>query len=393
MKRISYVCRSLFGTVFMTMMALMVVTMMVLVSCSSENKGASPAADSGNPSDEKVAVISNTSEGLWGEEKRIRLEEESIIGTEYGDDSEMFGYIRDVAFDGEDNLFVADSYELEVKVFDDQGNFLKRFGREGAGPGEFQTIDDIHWCRFDNLLYIADRRNNRIAQFSPDGKFHKAFKTTQFKIRVMKIDSYEDGMFVLSGMRFGGNFADYRIITVDHAFENVLAECGEEFPVHSVGMDIFPNFSDVRILSGVQLYYTSPSEYKIVLLDKNLNRHSIIKKSHPRMFTPQYVRGFYADFNSIESITKVNGYYVAGVFYTDTEEIPLFQEKRDLGNFMDNVKEAGYQLDFFDDDFRFLTSAKIPSERRLAGADGKGRLYFIENEPYPRLIRCRMIME
>lgn len=53
-----------------------------------------------------MEVISNTSEGLWGEEKRIRLEEEWIIGTEDGDDSEMFGYIRGVAgADGKGRLY------------------------------------------------------------------------------------------------------------------------------------------------------------------------------------------------------------------------------------------------------------------------------------------------
>jgi hypothetical protein len=370
-----------------------IILMMMFVSCSTDSKGTSSLAKSGNTADENVEIISNTAKGLWGEDKTIRLDEELIIGKEYGDDTEIFGYIRGVAIDGEDNIFVADSYELTIKVFDDQGNFLERFGREGAGPAEFQTIDDIHWCRFDDLLYVVDRRNNRIAQFSPDGKFNKAFKTTKFKIRVMKIDSYEDGTFALSGMRFGGDFADYRIILVDHAFENVIAECGEDFPVHSVGMDMFPDFSDVRILSGVQLYYTSPSEYKIVLLDNNLNKIKIIEKSHPRMFPPQYVRGFYADFNGIENISRVNGNYVAGVSYTNSEEIPQFQQKMDFANFVDNEKEAGYQLDLFDIGFRFLASTKIPSERRLSGADSKGRLYFIENEPFPRLIRCRLITE
>ena len=350
-------------------------------------------ANSGSPSDENVEVISNASKGLWGEDNTLHLEEELITGKEYGDDSEMFGYIRGVAFDEEDTIFIADSYELEVKVFDDQGNFLERFGREGEGPGEFQTIDDIHWCRFDNLLYIVDRRNNRIAQFSPDGKFIKAVKTTKFKIRVEKIDSFEDGTFILSGMRFGGDFADYRIITVDHALENVIAECGEDFPAHTVGMDMSPDFSDVCILSGDQLCYTSPSEYKIVLLDKNLNKSKIIEKSYPRMFPPQYVRGFYADFNGIENVARVNGNYVAGVSFTKAKEIPLFQEKKDLVNFVENEKATGCQLDLFDSEFRFLASVKVPSRRRLGGADSQGRLYFIENEPFPQLIRCRLITE
>ena len=344
-------------------------------------------------SEENVETISHSSAGLWGEDKTIVLEEDLIIGKEYGDDSEMFGYIRAIAFDGEGNIFVVDSYEHAIKVFDENGKFIRRFGREGSGPGEFQTIDDIHWCPSDNLLYISDRRNNRINQFSPDGKFIKAFKTTKFKIRVLKIDSYDDGKFVLSGMRFGGNFADYRIILADNSFENILAECGEDFPIHSVGMDYYPNFSDVGIISGAQLYYTSPSAYEIVLLDNNLKKSKIIKKSDPRMFTPQYVRGFYSDFNGIENIARVNGNYVVGISYTKAKEIPLCKEKIELIDFVDNQKELGYQLDIFDSDFRFLGSLKIPPKRRLAGADSEGRLYFIENEPFPRLLRYRSIPE
>lgn len=365
-----------------------IIVIIMCASCSSEKGKAARKTNFEKSTDENVETISNSSEGIWGEDKTCLLEEELIIGKEYGEESEMFRYIRGVTFDAADNLVVNDSYELVVKIYDERGKFLKSFGREGAGPGEFETIDDIHWCRLDNLLYIPDRRNNRINQFTPDGEFVRAIKTTKFKIRVQRIDSFEDGKFMLSGMRFGGDFADYRIIVVDHSLENVIAEYGEDFPIHSVGMDYFPNFADVGIVSGIQLYCTSPSAYKIVLLDKNLNKSKIIEKSHPRMFTPQYVHGFYSDFNGIENMAQVNGNYVVGVFYTNAKEIPLFQQKMELVNFVDNEKEMNYQLDFFDSDFQFLTSVKIPPERRLAGADSKGRLYFIENDPFPRIIRC-----
>jgi hypothetical protein len=60
----------------------------------------------------------------------------------------------------------------------------------------------------------------------------------------------------------------------------------------------------------------------------------------------------------------------------------------ELVNFVDNEKELGYQMDIFDSDFQLLASVKIPPERRLGGVDSKGRLYFIENDPFPRIIRC-----
>jgi hypothetical protein len=198
---------------------------------------------------------------------------------------------------------------------------------------------------------------------------------------------------MLTGMRFGGNFADYRIIIVDHSFDNVLAEYGEDFPIHQIGMDYFPNFSDVGIISGTQLYYTSPSEYKIVLFDNNLAKSKIIKKTHPKMYVPQYVNGFYSDFNGIENIGMVNGNYIVGVSYSNAAEIPLFKQKMEFANFVDNENESSYQLDIFDGDFQFLTSVEIPPGRRLADIDSKGRLYFIENDPFPRLIRCTIKAE
>jgi len=296
-----------------------VIVIVMFVSCSSEKGDETRTITPEKSSEENVETISNTSEGLWDEDKTIKVEEELIIGKEYGEEAEMFRYIRGITFDAEDNFYVNDSYELVVKIYDDRGKFIKSFGREGGGPGEFETIGDIHWCRLDNFLYIPDRRNNRINQFSRDGKFVKAFKTTKFKIRVQRIDSFEDGKFMLAGMRFGGDFADYRIIVVDHSLENVIVEFKEDFPIHSVGMEYFPNFSDVGIISGSQLYYTSPSAYKIVLFDENLTKRKIIKKTHPKMFAPQYVNGFYSDFNGIENMAIVNGNYVVGVSYSNVK--------------------------------------------------------------------------
>jgi hypothetical protein len=369
-----------------------IIVLVLFISCSSEKKeDLFPSATSDKSSEESVEIVSNTSEGLWGQDKRVSLEEELVIGKEYGRDEEMFGYIRTITFDGEDNIFVADSYGLTIKVFDQQGKFVKSFGREGNGPGEFSTLDDILWCRFDDILYIPDRRNNRISKFTPDGKFIEAVKTSKFKIRVMGIAGFEDGRFILTGMRFGGNFADYRIIVVDHSFDDVLAEYGEDFPIHQTGLDYYPNFSDVGVISGSRLYYTSPSEYKIVLFDKNLTKSIIVKKSAPKMFVPQYVRGFYSDFNGIENMGEVNGNYIVGVSYCTANEIPLFQQKMELIDFVENERESKYQLDIFDGEFQFLSSIEIPPERRLGGVDSKGRVYFIENEPFPRLIRCRLV--
>jgi hypothetical protein len=370
-----------------------VICILMFVSCASEKGETSHTANRKENPDENVEIIENSSKGLWEEDKQLEIEEELIIGKEYGEDEEMFRYIRGLTFDADDNIYVNDSHDLVIKIYDRQGKFVKAIGREGGGPGEFQTIDDIHWCGFDNHLYVADRRNNRIAKFSADGTFVTAFNTSKFKARVEKISSFDNGNFVLTAMRYGGNFSDFRIMVVDPSFDDVIAEFKENFPIHCLGIEMTPGFSDVGIISGSDLYYTSPSAYEIVLYDKDLTKKKIIKKSHPRMFPPQYVNGFYSDFNTIENLAKVDGKYIVGVSYTQAKEIPLFQQKLDLVNFVEKELRSGYQLDIFNSDFQFLKSVAIPSKKRLAGIDSKGRLYFIENDPFPRIVRCKLAFE
>ena len=341
-------------------------------------------------------VVKNTVKGIWDGAKTISLHDEMIIGSEIGDESEMFGYIRGLTIDPKDNIYVADSYELNISVYSAEGEYLREFGREGQGPGEFQTIDDICWCKKDSNLYITDRRNHRINRFSPEGKHLGSVKDTLFNASIEGISSLEDGCFVLSARSIRDNSTEYRIITTDFAFQKMYAECMDEFPAHTVGIKWAPRFSDVGVFQGDQIYYTSPSEYKIVLLNSVLEKNLTVLKSHPRMFIPQYVQGFYADFNTIETLLAMKDLFVVGVHSTQIKNIPKFKTKRDFIEFThtpdlkDWNLERACQLDFFDKDFKFLGCVEIPKNRRLAGKDSKDRLYFIEQEPFPRVVCCRL---
>ena len=90
-----------------------------------------------------------------------------------------FGHLRcfnepnDVAFGREGEIYVTQGHgkgESRVLKFDANGNFLKTWGGEGAGPGQFNVphsivIDD------DGLVYIADRSNQRIQVFDAEGTY------------------------------------------------------------------------------------------------------------------------------------------------------------------------------------------------------------------------------
>lgn len=65
-------------------------------------------------------------------------------------------------------LFVADSAAHDIKVFDGSGSLLKTIGGPGEGEGEFNA--PTHLSYSDGLLYVSDTLNSRVQIFDLDGK-------------------------------------------------------------------------------------------------------------------------------------------------------------------------------------------------------------------------------
>ena len=90
-------------------------------------------------------------EELW-------LDEELRIGALDGESPELFGDVRALAADRNGTIYIADSQAAEIRVFDSRGNFLRRFGDRGEGPGEFRLLLGgltVLW-RHPDRLWIAD---------------------------------------------------------------------------------------------------------------------------------------------------------------------------------------------------------------------------------------------
>ena len=69
------------------------------------------------------------------------------------------------------NMFlVADARKSCVKVFDRSGTFLYKFGKEGNQDGQFNFPQGMLVDSSNNLL-VCDECNNRVQQFSLDGRF------------------------------------------------------------------------------------------------------------------------------------------------------------------------------------------------------------------------------
>lgn len=81
-----------------------------------------------------------------------------------GDTPGSFARPKGVALDSDQNLYVVDSIFGNFQIFDQQGRLLLYASQEGALPGEFMLPSGIFIDR-DDRIYIADTFNHRIQVF------------------------------------------------------------------------------------------------------------------------------------------------------------------------------------------------------------------------------------
>jgi len=86
------------------------------------------------------------------------------LGTEDGHVDRPTGIVI-----GENKIFVSDSGNNRIQVFDFSGEHLYSFGEAGRGKGQLNR--PMHLDFFANNLYIADFLNDKIQIFAADGTF------------------------------------------------------------------------------------------------------------------------------------------------------------------------------------------------------------------------------
>ncbi|MCH7824351.1 MAG: 6-bladed beta-propeller [Acidobacteria bacterium] len=105
-------------------------------------------------------------------EGSIELVEDLVIGDK-SDPNTSFYQIRSVAVDDEENIYVVEHGNHRIQVFGADGTFLRSFGRQGQGPGEFETPMSI--VAMGRRLAVADISNAKISVFSLDGTHQADF--------------------------------------------------------------------------------------------------------------------------------------------------------------------------------------------------------------------------
>lgn len=80
-----------------------------------------------------------------------------------------FGAPQGVALDQEGNVYVTDTLNNRVEIFDPDGNFISLFGKHGDGPGTFARPKGIA-IDGDGHIWVADEMQDRLQAFDRDGR-------------------------------------------------------------------------------------------------------------------------------------------------------------------------------------------------------------------------------
>lgn len=136
-------------------------------------------------------------------------EEDLRIG-DADDPAAGFSRISLLDVDAEGNLYVVESSIPEIRVYRPDGGFLRRFGRRGAGPGEFERITTFGVQ--NDVVWTFDTRHRRITIFDRSGALSSTAPLEDALVPLTNGTGYaiphrmlEDGTLSgrLAGLRYG----------------------------------------------------------------------------------------------------------------------------------------------------------------------------------------------
>jgi len=100
----------------------------------------------------------------------FELEEELSIGNE-NDAHYLFYRVSDIHVDTDGNIYVLDSGNYRLQVFNKNGNYIRTIGKRGQGPGEFNTPKCLRLDDETGNIYVVDNMLRKIIIFEKEGKY------------------------------------------------------------------------------------------------------------------------------------------------------------------------------------------------------------------------------
>ena len=251
-----------------------------------------------------VRVVKNPKEPLYSEDVFV-LEEELTIGEVEGSEEYMFQQINNFVVSDIGDIYVLDSKAQHVKVFNQDGQYLRTIGRPGQGPGELFLPRSLIYTTQDELVI---GNINNLSYFSAEGEYMRSIPLTKARISTIDIDNVGN----IFGFSIVGDKGVYELKKYDPDL-NVLFSVGSsplpsEETKRTGKRNIFFTLLRWDIINGDQVVTGYPEEgYRLKIFDSEGKLIRKIEKDYTPLeitqkdfeeqkedYPPELLKGIYA---------------------------------------------------------------------------------------------------
>lgn len=209
------------------------------------------------------------------ENRVLILDEELSIGEDKGPPEYIFSGIGGLAVDEQGNIYAIDSREAVVRVFNQQGMYVRTIGRKGQGPGETQYPVFVQ-ATTQGELAVYDYSVAHMLFYSLDGTYLRQ-KTTPRPVMPIGLDSLGGlvAQYILAPPPLGGKLI--LKLERDYGSEQELAreEMGKER-----GFDIGRPTCYAALSSSDMIIWGDSNQYALHILNLAGELAMIITKEY-----------------------------------------------------------------------------------------------------------------
>jgi hypothetical protein len=289
-----------------------------------------------------------------GQNVRLKFIPELTIGQESGDENFMFGHISYIDVDPDGNIYVTDSKNRQVRIFDRDGRFIRKIiVPEGQGPQELNQISGIAvtpsgllFINGDRKMIVYDGQGNYLRTFKVD--FHVSCIRSAGSEEVIGIGPHEE-----------------KILHVFDSEGRLLSSFGEVFevPKDFEPMKMMPMFGAPLLFSASKdgrVFVLNPHRYQVLVFRNKKLEATVAGSSELYEPLARMGRGFV----STAAIILPAGKSLLVYF-------EYFKNQERVADLFLGEKQVG--------------SLKLPGE--LKAIDYQGKLYMVIPGEFPRVTR------
>ena len=315
-----------------------------------------------------------------GVPSNVSFELETIIG-ESDDPEKSFSQLTSLVVDDKGSIFALDFKEQKIKVFDNEGQFIRSFGEKGQGPGELQMASGIHLTPTQELV-VEDGLPRKLVHFTKEGKY---IKHVSFADKLTMVGLFMDhqGDYLGRELKLEGQNMFFEIMKFDSELKPLFSLDKIEFPIPLPGSGNKINLMDVlsiyQLDSSGNIYYGRNKDYEIKVYSPDGKHLKSIRKEYDRQkVTEEDIEDM---LDSMGSVPNMGGVDVKEMFefpetFPPFQSFTLDEEGRIVvRTFQKGKGEDEFIHDVFDPQGRYI--AAFPSKMNIY-IWKKGWVYSIE---------------